>query len=71
MSISIGGVIAFLLIIVVLLVVLYVAKLVVDYLGLPDPIRKIVLLIVALIGLLVLIFAVMQVLGIGGGVTFH
>ncbi len=44
--------IGFLIAVVVLLVVLYVAKLVIDYLELPDPIRKVVLLIIGLIGLL-------------------
>ncbi len=44
--------IGFLIAVLVLLVVLYVVKVVVDYLELPPPIRKVVLLIVGLMALL-------------------
>lgn len=42
----------FLIAVLILLVCLYVVKLVVDWLELPDPIRKVVLLIVGLIAVL-------------------
>lgn len=47
--------IGFLIFALVLLVVLYVVKLLVDYMGLPQPIRQVALIIVGLIGLLVLL----------------
>jgi hypothetical protein len=55
--------IQFLIFALVLLVVLYVCKIIVDYLELDPPIRKIVLLIVGLIGLL----ALLNQLGFIGG----
>ncbi len=55
----------FLIGVLVLLVVLYVTKLVLDYLELPPPIRQIVMLIFGLIGLIVLIILVMGVLPAG------
>lgn len=47
--------ISFLIAVLVLLVVLYVVKLVIDYLELPPPIRKIALIVIALIALLWLV----------------
>jgi hypothetical protein len=55
--------IQFLIFALVLLIVLYVVKIVVDYLELDPPIRKIVLLIVGLIGLV----ALLNQLGFIGG----
>jgi hypothetical protein len=55
--------IQFLIFALVLLVVLYVCKLVVDWLELPDPIRKVVLLIIGLIALV----ALLNQLGFIGG----
>ncbi len=71
MTLSISALLSFLLVIVVVLVVIYCAHLVVGYLELPEPIRKVVMLIVGLIGLIVLLLAVFQVLGVNGGLSFH
>ena len=42
-----------------LLVVLYVARIVLKYMGLPDDIQRIALIIVGLIGLIILIILLM------------
>ena len=41
--------------VIILLVVLYVAKIVIDYLELPPPIRQIVMLIIALVVLVIVL----------------
>ncbi len=50
----------------VLAIVIYVVKLILDMLPLPDPVRLIVYLILGLVGLLILL----NMLGIGTGVSF-
>ncbi len=52
----------------VLLVVIYVIKLVLDYLELDPPIRKIAMLIVALIALIILIGLLLNVFGVDFGI---
>jgi hypothetical protein len=47
--------IGFLIAVVIVLVVLYVTKVIIDYMELPPPIRTVVLLIVGLVCLLVLL----------------
>lgn len=49
----------------VLIVVVYIAKLVLDALPLPDNLRQIALLIVGLIGVLLLVVLMVQLLGPG------
>jgi hypothetical protein len=58
-----GGLITFLIGIVIIIVVVYAVKLLIDYLELDAPIRKIVMLIVALIALCVLIGLLVHVFG--------
>lgn len=50
----------------VLAIVLYVVKLILDMLTLPPPIKQIALIIVGLLGLIFLIYLVVGALGTGG-----
>ncbi len=59
--------IGFLVAVLIILIILYVAKLVIDYMELPAPIRTVVLLIVGLICLLMLLNQV----GYLGAPVFH
>lgn len=61
-----SGLLVFLIGCLVLAVILYVAKLILDMLSLPAPVNQIALLILALIGLLVLITLALR--AFGGGI---
>ncbi len=61
-----SGLLFFLIGCLVLVIVLYVAKLVLDQLELPPPVRQIVMLILALVGLVILVWLL---LGAFGGAT--
>jgi hypothetical protein len=61
-----GGLVTFLIVCIVLVVVLWGVKTVVDYMELPPPIRQIVLVIFALIFLIALVEAAMNAFGGGG-----
>lgn len=60
----IPGLVGFLVTCLVLLIVLYVAKLILDYMEAPPPIRTIVLLILGLIGLIFLLGSVLHLSGV-------
>ena len=58
-----GGLVSFLITILIIFVIIYIVKLLIDYLGLPDPIKKIAFIIIAVIALIYLLRA------FGGGVV--
>lgn len=61
-----SGLLVFLVGCLVLAVILYVAKMILDILSLPAPVNQIALLILGLIGLLVLIMLALR--AFGGGI---
>lgn len=66
-----GSLITFLVGVLVLLVVLYCAKLILDWAGLPDPIRQVAYLIVGLIALVALLALLSNTFALPGGPTWR